>query len=297
MVAGTTQRQDSMIRYRLTHHTIYSYEKPAIRARHFLHLIPRARTGQTLDTATLTIEPPPIERCDSTDYYGNAITTIEIEAPHSTFRATTEATLRLDRPPPIQTANAAWESIAHDPRLPPDIAEFRLPTRLTGTDETVQACARRHFTPDADIMHATRSLMHDLYAIFRYRPGTTTITTTGPAALAKREGVCQDYTHAMLACLRTVGLPARYISGYLRSQPEADGTTYTGAEQTHAWVSVWLGPTHGWIDFDPTNNLLVTTNHATLAWGRDFTDVSPSCGIILGGGRHRLKATVLLQPV
>jgi transglutaminase-like putative cysteine protease len=208
-----------------------------------------------------------------------------------------EADIEITPQPAIECAGIAWEAVAEDVELPAGVAEFRLPTRLTGTDALVFDYARRHFTPGADMMHATTAMMRDLYAIFRYRPGTTTTTTTGPAALARREGVCQDYSHAMLAALRALRLPARYVSGYLRSQILGGETAYSGTEQTHAWVSVWLGQRHGWVDFDPTNNLIVSDEHVTLAWGRDFTDVSPTCGIILGGRRHTLKVSVVLAPV
>jgi transglutaminase-like putative cysteine protease len=285
------------MRYRLTHRTLYTYHTPAIRARHFLHLLPRNRPGQRLDVATLAIEPPPSDRYDEFDYFGNHITSVDIDAPHDMFRATVCADILIDPPARLERAGIAWEAVAQADTMPPEIAEFAVPTRLTGASDGVHALARRHFTPQADIMAATAALNHHLYAIFHYRPGVTSVTTTGPAALAKREGVCQDYAQAMLACLRAVGLPGRYVSGYLRSQTESADSGYSGAEQTHAWVSVWFGPLHGWVDFDPTNDLIVADEHVTLAWGRDFTDVSPTCGIILGGRRHTLKVSVVLAPV
>jgi transglutaminase-like putative cysteine protease len=285
-----------MIRYRLTHRTTYTYQTPAIRARHFLHLLPRVRPGQVLAAATLAIEPAPSSRWDEVDYFGNHITSVELDLPHDEFIATLEADIDVTPPQPIAHAGITWEAVAVAAASAAGIAEFRLPTKLTGTDDAVLAYAQSHFTPGADMMEATTAMMRDLYARFRYRPGSTTTTTTGPAALARREGVCQDYSHAMLASLRALKLPARYISGYLRSQIVGGETAYSGAEQTHAWVSVWLGWRHGWVDFDPTNDLIVSDEHVTLAWGRDFTDVSPTCGIILGGRRHTLKVSVVLAP-
>ncbi len=285
-----------MIRYRLTHRTTYTYQTPAIRARHFLHLMPRMRPGQVLAAASLAIEPAASSRCDEIDYFGNPITSVDLDLPHDAFVATLEADVEITSVPAIERAGIAWEAVAADGAMPAGVGEFRLPTRLTGTDEGVLTYAHSHFTPGADMMVATTAMMRDLYARFRYRPGTTTTTTTGPAALARREGVCQDYSHAMLACLRALRLPARYVSGYLRSQILGGETAYSGTEQTHAWVSVWLGQAHGWVDFDPTNDLIVSDEHVTLAWGRDFTDVSPTCGIILGGRRHTLKVSVVLAP-
>lgn len=285
-----------MIRYRLIHKTQYRYETPATRARHFMHLLPRARDGQAVHHAALDVGPIPSSRADETDYFGNPTTTIEIDAPHETLDVTVAAEIGLAPPKPPETAGMAWAAMANDLRLPPEITEFRAPTRLTGTDEAVQAFTEAHFTPGADLMTALTGLMHDLFAGFRYRPGSTTIATTGARALARREGVCQDYAHAMLACLRGRGLPARYVSGYLRSSPTGGGAQHRGAEQTHAWVSAWLGPVHGWVDFDPTNDMLVTTDHVTLAWGRDYDDVSPIRGVILGGGKHTPHVSVRLEP-
>lgn len=285
-----------MIRYRLIHHTRYDYDAPATRARHFMHLLPRPRTGQIVRNAELRIGPAPSDRADETDYFGNPTTAIEIDAPHDALDVTVEAEIGLVPATPPVTAGFSWESVADDPDLAPEIAEFRVPSRLTQADQDVRAFAQAHFAPEADLMTGLVGLSHELFTIFRYRPGSTTIATTGARALARREGVCQDYAHAMLACLRARRLPARYVSGYLRSRA-ADGGTHRGAEQTHAWVSAWIGPTYGWVDFDPTNDLLVTSDHVTLAWGRDYDDVSPIRGVILGGGRHTPSVSVSLAAI
>lgn len=284
-----------MIHYRLIHRTSYDYETPATRARHFMHLLPRARPGQAVRQAMLRIGPTPSDRTDETDYFGNPTTTIEIDAAHDALEVTVEAEIDVAPAAPPVSAGFSWESVPADTQLAPEIAEFRGPSPLTLADDGVRALAATHFRPGTDLMAALTGLNRDLFTTFRYRPGSTTVATTGARALARREGVCQDYAHAMLACLRSIGLPARYVSGYLRSAP-VSGTAHRGAEQTHAWVSAWLGPAHGWVDFDPTNDLVVTGDHVTLAWGRDYDDVSPIRGVIRGGGRHTPRVSVSLGP-
>lgn len=284
-----------MILYRLIHLTRYLYETPASRARHFMHLIPRPAPGQSVRRATLTVAPHPSDRSDATDYFGNHTTMIGISVPHGSLDVTMEAEIAIDPAPSPALAGLAWDALAED-TVQPAIAEFRLPTRLTGSDAAIAAFAASCFPPRADLMAATTGLMHALHAAFRYRPGSTTVATTGAGALARQEGVCQDYAHAMLACLRARNLPCRYVSGYLRSATVAGAVAHRGAEQTHAWVAAWLGPSHGWIGFDPTNDLVVATDHVTLAWGRDYDDVSPIRGIIRGGGRHTPEVSVWLEP-
>jgi transglutaminase-like putative cysteine protease len=137
--------------------------------------------------------------------------------------------------------------------------------------------------------------MARIRADFVFRAGVTTVTTQIATVLERREGVCQDFTHLMIAALRALGLPARYVSGYVRTRPPPGGIRLMGADQSHAWVAAWLGPAHGWIDLDPTNNMVVRDEHVVLGWGRDYSDVSPLRGVILGGGRHALTVSVDLE--
>lgn len=284
-----------MITYRLRHHTNYRYETPATDARHFMHLIPRDTVAQTVRHARLTIAPHPSDRADSADYFGNHTTMIGIAPPHDALDVLLEAEIVVDPPARPVRADVAWDTLATRPLLP-EITEFRLATRLTQPDAETSAFAAASFVAGADLMEAATGLMHALHDTFRYRPNSTTVTTSGAEALFRKEGVCQDYAHAMLTCLRARNLPCRYVSGYLRSAPAASAVTHRGAEQTHAWVAAWMGPDNGWIGFDPTNGLLVAEDHVTLAWGRDYDDVSPIRGIIRGGGRHTPEVSVRLEP-
>jgi transglutaminase-like putative cysteine protease len=153
------------------------------------------------------------------------------------------------------------------------------------------------FPPGRPILEALLDLNARIRREFSFKAGVTGVNTPVSRVLAQKAGVCQDFTHLMIAGLRALGLPARYVSGYLRTKPPVGAPVRRGADQSHAWVSAWAGDFIGWVDFDPTNNLLVSDEHVTLAWGRDFQDVSPLRGIILGGGRHVLQVNVDLDPV
>ena len=283
--------------YRLAHRTLYRYAEPASFARHLLHLLPRARPGQRVIAASLDIAPQPEHRFDETDYFGNTLTTIALIAPHETLeivlRAEIDLVPAIDLPIPAQSCDAIRASAPGRP----DLAEFLLPTRLTAPDAAIEAFARSAAGDYTDSLAVGLGLMRAIFASFTYRPGSTSIATTARTALSRREGVCQDYAHVMLAALRAIGLPCRYVSGYLRSGSDDGDALPRGAEQSHAWVSLWTGDESGWVDLDPTNGLLVEANHATLAWGRDFEDVSPVRGVIRGGGRHTPLVEVTMTPV
>lgn len=283
--------------YRLTHRTLYRYAEPASFARHLLHLLPRARPGQRVLSASLDIAPAPEHRFDETDYFGNRLTTVALIEPHDALeivlRAEIELTPTVELPVPAQSCDAIRAAAP----FRPDLAEFLLPTRLTAPDAAIEAFACKAAGDHTDSLAVGLGLMQAIFTDFAYRPGSTSIATTARAALGRREGVCQDYAHVMLSALRALGLPCRYVSGYLRSGSD-DGTSLPrGAEQSHAWVSLWTGDAAGWVDLDPTNGLLVEASHATLAWGRDFEDVSPVRGVIRGGGRHTPLVEVTMTPI
>jgi transglutaminase-like putative cysteine protease len=198
-------------------------------------------------------------------------------------------------PPPGQTP--CWEEIAAAAPRDPDIAEFCLPSPLATPAPEIAAYAARSFPRDQPILVGLLDLNRRIFQDMKYRSGVTTTATTAAQTLKSLAGVCQDYAQLMIAALRAIGLPARYVSGYLRTLPLEGEEKRRGADQSHAWAAAWLGEDIGWVDFDPTNNLLVSDEHVTLAWGRDFQDVSPLRGIILGGGRHSLRVNVDLDPV
>ncbi len=287
-----------MTLYRLHHATAYDYAEPVVLGTHFLHLLPRARPGQVVREAALAISPAPDNRRDETDHFGNPTTTVSLTGAHKEFRVALSATVEAAQPaPPAPEATPRWEAIAARGITDPDVAEFCLPSPLANPNGELADYAAVSFLPGRPVLAALLELNQRIFNEMSYRPGVTNNCTTAAHVLTTRAGVCQDYAHLMLACLRALGLPGRYVSGYLRTSPPPGQEKRRGADQSHAWVSAWLGEAVGWVDFDPTNNLVVADEHVTLSWGRDFNDVSPLRGIILGGGRHFLRVNVDLEPV
>jgi len=284
--------------YRLHHATVYDYANPVVLGTHFMHLLPRERPGQFIREAQLDITPAPDSRRNEVDHFGNYTTTVSLTAPHKHFEVALSATIDVLHPaPPLPERTAPWEQIASAAITRVETAEFCLPSPLATPNDDIAAYAEISFPPGEPILTGLLDLNRRLYADMKYRSGITNTATTATQVLKTLTGVCQDYAHLMIAALRALGLPARYVSGYLRTLPLAGEVKRRGADQSHAWIAAWIGDAHGWVDLDPTNNLLVSDEHVTLAWGRDFQDVSPLRGIILGGGRHGLRVNVDLDPV
>jgi transglutaminase-like putative cysteine protease len=282
--------------YRLRHATIYEYAEPVVLGTHFMHLLPRERPGQVIKEAALEIYPAPDNRRNEVDHFGNFTTSVSLTLVHKQFRVELAATVEVKQPAP-PTHSPRWEAIAASAILLPDIAEFCLASPLAQPTGEISTYSTVSFHPGRPILAALLELNERIWTDMTYKPGVTNTSTTAMQTLKTRLGVCQDYAHLMIACLRALGLPARYVSGYLRTSPPAGQVKRRGADQSHAWIAAWCGADIGWVDFDPTNNLLVSDEHVTLAWGRDFQDVSPLRGIILGGGRHSLRVNVDLDPV
>jgi transglutaminase-like putative cysteine protease len=284
--------------YRLHHATTYDYAEPVVLGTHFMHLLPRVRPGQIIREAQLDISPKPDSRRNEIDHFGNHTTTVSMTAPHRQFMVALSATVDVVQPqPPPAAATMAWSDIAALALDDPEVAEFCLPSNLATPSPELAAYAVASFPPRRPVLAGLLDLNKRIFDDMAYRSGVTHTGTTAAQTLKSKAGVCQDYAHLMIAGLRAIGLPARYVSGYLRTWPVAGEVRRRGADQSHAWISSWLGAEVGWVDFDPTNNLLVSDEHVTLAWGRDFQDVSPLRGIILGGGRHSLRVNVDLDPV
>lgn len=284
--------------YRLRHSTTYDYAQPVVMSTHFMHLLPRERPGQRVREADLEISPRPETRRNESDYFGNPTTTVSLTTPHQRFSVSLSATVEVaPKPPPPPEATLGWETLAAIAIQDPQVAEFCLSSPLAQPSDEINAYVGPSFSPGRFVLEGLIDLNRRIWDDFAYRPGVTSVVTTATQALQARAGVCQDFAHLMIAALRTLGLPARYISGYLRTLPPAGEVRRRGADQSHAWVSAWLGPEFGWVDLDPTNNLLVGEEHVTLAWGRDFQDISPLRGVILGGGRHTLHVGVDLDPI
>jgi transglutaminase-like putative cysteine protease len=258
-------------------------------------LEPRDAVHQRVLSTHLRIEPPARVSTRRRDYFGNHVTVFEIASLHQTLDVIAESEIVLDnRQPPELTASFPLEEINHRLRTPEDdellaASEYLAASPLIPKEPELANFVRQHFPEGRPYLDGVRELMERIFREFRYDPKVTNISTPVQEVLKHKHGVCQDFAHLMIACLRSLGGPARYVSGYLVPLPGV-----IGAQASHAWVSAYC-PHLGWVDFDPTNNVIPTDGHITLAWGRDFADVSPLRGVIFGGGDHTVKVDVLIQ--
>jgi transglutaminase-like putative cysteine protease len=299
-------------RYHVVHETCYDYASPVSLSRQLLHLAPRDLNSdcawQTCDEHRLLIAPAPTVQFARDDPFGNPVTQIAIEVPHRSLRVRAESLIEV-RPrglsemasPPWERVRAALACGALPVRL--DAVRYLFESPYVRVKHEFAAYARDCFAPERPLLEAVHALMSRINTEFDYDPKATTVATPVLHVLAEKRGVCQDFAHVMLACLRSLGLAARYVSGYLLTHPPEGQPRLVGADASHAWVSVYCpvddaeGRGQGrWVDFDPTNDVLPDTQHITLAWGRDFGDVSPLRGVILGGGAHELDVAVTVTP-
>jgi transglutaminase-like putative cysteine protease len=285
------------MRYRVSHVSNYRYGNPVDLAAHLLHLRPRPLPWQTVISDRIVAEPDGARRHDAEDHFGNAVTWLFLDRPHADFSVTAQSVVEVSYPvPPKDTAS--WETVAEAAIgvTAGRAAEYRFDSPMAPAVAETRDYAAASFPKGRPVLEALCDLNTRIYREFRFRSGVTTISTPVTQVMKRREGVCQDFTHLMVSALRGLGLPARYNSGYIRTKPPPGQKRRQGADQSHAWVGAWLGPEHGWVDLDPTNGIVVHEEHVLLGWGRDYGDVSPVQGIILGGGVHQLKVAVDLEP-
>jgi transglutaminase-like putative cysteine protease len=288
------------MRYRVQHTTRYAYGTPVELAAHMVHLRPRPRPWQTVISERIITDPTPARRRDGLDHFGNHVTWLFLDLPHADFEVTSEAVVEVNCPPPPAAGTTLpWEDVVRSARSQDgwQAVEFQFGTKMAPVDPASKAYVEQSFTDGRPVLEALLDLNKRVYTEFRFRSGVTTLSTPVSQVMARREGVCQDFSHAMISGLRGIGIPARYTSGYIRTKPPPGQTKRHGADQSHAWVGAWLGPEHGWVDVDPTNGIVVKDEHVLLGWGRDFSDVSPVRGVILGGGDHVVSVAVDLEPV
>jgi len=284
--------------YWVRHITAYAYDQPVDLAAHLLHLKPRALPGQRVVHARIRCQPAPDHATETHDHFGNAATRIFIAAPHQHFEVTAEALVAVDfAPPPPPEATLPWDVVADQARRGCDEAtEYLHASAHAPALAEAAEFARPCFPPGRPVLAALLDLNERIATEFRFQAGVTSISTPVEEVLRLRRGVCQDFTHLMIAALRGLGLPARYMSGYIRTRPLPGQERRRGADQSHAWVGAWLGERDGWVGLDPTNGIVVRDEHVVIAWGRDFADISPLRGVILGGGAHQLSVSVDLEP-
>lgn len=282
--------------FRALHTTTYSYSEPVSICHNEVHLRPRNTARQTVLNSDLTVEPEPGHFFSRKDYYGNNATFFAIHEPHTQLSIEAESIVQIQTPPaPSLAFSPSWEQVrdavrAHADADTLDAFQFAFASQYVKTGTEFAEFARPSFPAGRPLLEGVVDLSSRIHKQFKYAPKSTTIATPVEEALRERHGVCQDFAHVMIGALRALGLPARYVSGYLRSTSNT-----VGAEDSHAWVSSWC-PDFGWFDIDPTNDVIPAEGHLTLAWGRDYGEVTPVKGVALGGGEQSIKVTVRVVP-
>jgi transglutaminase-like putative cysteine protease len=288
-------------RYTVDHETRYAYRVPVSQSWQLAHLTPRELPWQHVLSHELRIEPAADERRDERDAFGNGVTHFAVHGPHPLLRVRMLAEVEVDERPDMHTVDSlAWEAVRDSLRVDPaqdGLAPARMSEQsaLVPWSESARAYATPSFAAGRGWLEAVTDLMHRIHANFEFEPGATTVATQVDEVLELRRGVCQDFAHLMLACLRGHGLPARYVSGYLLTEPPPGRPRLLGADASHAWVAAY-SPAHGWVELDPTNDHLADRRYITLAWGADFADVVPLRGVILGGRGQSMAVEVSVIP-
>lgn len=283
--------------YKITHKTGYNYSEPASLSQNELFLHPRTTPAQKIVYSNLSISPEPQYRHHRIDYFGNSVAVFMVQHPHNTLAVSASSTVETTNPiTPDPSATMPWEEVAS--RLAKqrytadfDARQFIFESPLISVIPHSLDYAKESFSPGAPILSCALEMMSRIFREFTYDKTASTVDTTVEQVFANRKGVCQDYAHLTISCLRSLGLAARYVSGYLETLPPPGKPRLVGADASHAWVALYL-PEFGWVDFDPTNNQLANERYITLAWGRDYGDVAPVKGVVMGGGRHRLSVSV-----
>jgi transglutaminase-like putative cysteine protease len=283
--------------YRISHTTGYHYSAPASLSQNELLLSPRQTPTQEVIETNLLIEPVPQYSHSRTDYFGNTVQLFMVQHPHDQLAISATSTVRTSKPVfPGPAAALPWERAVQRIRLHEqtnelDAYQFIFASPLVTIPPEAKKYAQQSFGPETPLLEGTLDLVRRIYSDFTYDKAASTVDTTVEQILQNRKGVCQDFAHLAISCLRSLGLAARYVSGYLETIPPPGKPKLVGSDASHAWFSLFI-PDFGWVDLDPTNNLLTIETHITVAWGRDYGDVAPVKGVVMGGGLHELGVTV-----
>jgi transglutaminase-like putative cysteine protease len=291
------------VRYRVEHQTSYSYQSLVTLSQQYVHLSPRSFAWQQVSSQEIKVEPSPSESTSHLDYFGNQAQNFTITTPHKALLVHAEFIVQLMPRYHLTeiTGSLPWE-IVRDRRQSFDPASTDEPQLFLYTSPHVNCSielaqyALISYTPGRPHLDAALELTQRIFDDFEFDDQATEISTPLEDVLTGRRGVCQDFAQLMIGCLRSIGLPARYVSGYILTHPPEGEARMIGADASHAWVSVFC-PDYGWIDFDPTNRCLVQQEHITLGWGRDFSDVTPLRGVVLGGDKQSLQVNVTVTPL
>ncbi len=280
------------MKYRINHQTVYTYDQAVTSCHNEAHLIPRDSPRQHCLSHRIDIDPAPGYRTEREDFFGNLVIYFAIEDRHERLVVTSTSEVMLETSPaqlPLRS-DRPWQEAArriHEELTPANLDACQYLTDSPKAEVTSEI--KRYAAPSFRLRRPVAEVVHDLmtriHHDFSYDPGFTTIATPLSEVLEHRRGVCQDFAHLAIACLRSHGLPARYISGYIETRPPPGQAKLQGADASHAWFAVY-DPDAGWLDYDPTNNQVPIDRHITVAWGRDYSDISPLKGVIYGGGAH-----------
>lgn len=287
--------------YSVRHETRFEYEGSVSISHQLLKLRPRRCSRQNVHEPEVQITPMPSVDREWEDYFGNTVEFATVQEPHKELVIT--STARVEVMPGMNIMldfSPAWEVVAQSMQNPTQAealiaSQFCYESPYVGLHTEIRDYAVKSFAPGRPLLAAVMELTSRVFEDFTYRGGVTDVSTPVMEVLKARHGVCQDFAHLQIACLRSLGLPARYVSGYLLTHPPAGKAKVSGADESHAWLAVWC-PELGWVDFDPTNNKIPNLEHVTVAWGRDYGDVSPVSGFIFGGGAHEVKVAVDILP-
>ncbi|MCP5143430.1 MAG: transglutaminase family protein [Gammaproteobacteria bacterium] len=288
---------DNVRTYEVIHETEYAYSAPAGNGHHLAHLRPRTTPWQEVLTYALEIEPEPTEMISRPDYFGNETCAFIIDRPHEMLNVTARSTVKVtDQALPDDISGLRWETALPSTPVgatgePLEVTEARLGSSLAPRLPDALGYGRKSFPPGRPWLEAMLDLTLRIRTEFAYDPEATSISTPVSEVLAHRRGVCQDFAHLMLSCLRSMKLPARYVSGYILNQPPPGKEKLVGADASHAWLESYM-PGLGWVGFDPTNGKRANLEFITVGWGRDFADVTPLRGVVLGSGEHELAVRV-----
>jgi transglutaminase-like putative cysteine protease len=285
----------------VNHKTRYRYASPVIHSQHVVHMSPRTVPRQTIRHHSLMIEPAPATRYDGLDAFGNPVVMLDVEASHCEFILHARSTIETRKPDKVDlSATAPWDTLDDHLVVPGEeidleVVQFRCASRLTLASLDIAGYAARSLTPRRPVLEAAFELACRIHDDFTFDSTATDVSTPIDQAFRQRRGVCQDFAHLALAGLRAMRVPARYVSGYILTSPPPGHPKLEGADASHAWFSVW-SPEAGWVDMDPTNALVVQDEHITIAYGRDYDDVSPISGVLLGGAEHTVSVGVDVVP-
>ncbi len=286
-----------MKRYAITCKSNYIYSSPAQHGYHMVRMVPVGDKDQQLISTKLDISPASGRRGVNLDFFSNPVEWFSLDDPHEQLHLTMTAQVQVARPPSFLVATDPWETVAQAAQMSRSLsadspAHFLRPTPRTQADAPLRIFAARHFGPGTPVAAALESLNRTIQSDLTYDSAATQVETTANDAFAQGAGVCQDFAHIMIATCRQMGVPARYVSGYIRTTPPPGQPRLQGADAMHAWVSVWTGSSTGWVDYDPTNGCLVNEDHIRVAVGRDYQDTAPVRGEVVGSGEQSHKVAV-----